>query len=211
MISIELHQSSQHKRRRQSKDNDDDGIDKDLVDKLRREGKRKREEYAERDAAAEVEKDMERELHEQQQRRQATKKATKESVEDRQVRLKWDRKKVKPSPSEDSLAKLFSEQFGPVESVELLGKKGNQALVTFDDPSSCKPCVDFYATSTEMRAKYVGKRKEDEEDDEEDDDLQQSQQQQHEESNRTRRGGTGGESLEQRRMRQAEERERVVT
>jgi DnaJ family protein C protein 17 len=191
------------KRPRHSKD-DDDGVDKDLVEKLRREGKRRREEYAERDAAADVEKDMQQEL----QTRRA-KKATQESLEDRQVRLKWDRKKVKPSPSEDSLAKLFSEQFGPVESVELLGKKGNQALVTFENPSSCKSCVDFYAESTEMRAKYVGKRKEEEEDDKLDQDDKGEDLREHQ-SNRAATKGGMDESLEERRMRQAEERERLL-
>jgi DnaJ family protein C protein 17 len=173
--------------------------DSELMDELRREGKRRKTEFAERDAAAQQEKDLQAELQ-----RRRDKKDEQEKLEERQVRLKWDRKKVKPSPSEDSLARLFSDKFGAVENVELLGKKGNQALVTFVNSSDCKPCVDYYASSTEMRAKYVGRRKDDEEEmmemEEETDDKQSA----------TQHIGRSGESLETRRLRQAEERERLL-
>ncbi|KAG7352778.1 heat shock protein DnaJ domain protein [Nitzschia inconspicua] len=168
------------------------GENEDDLEQLRREGKRKRSEFAERDAAQQHEKDLQQEL-----KRQQDQKDLQEALEERQVRLKWDRKKMIPSPSEDSLAKLLSEQFGAVEHVELLGKKGNQALVTFVDYTSCEPCVKFYANSSEMRAKFVGQRK----DDEEQDQMQLNQAQS---QRRT------AESLERRRLRQVEERERLL-
>eukprot|EP00977_Amphora_coffeiformis_P009175 scaffold2093_cov161-Amphora_coffeaeformis.AAC.5 len=73
----------------------------------------------------------------------------------RQVRLKWSRKRVKVSPSEDSIAKDFGEKFGPVEKVEMIGSKGNAALVTFRSVASCHPCVDYYQNSSEMRATFI--------------------------------------------------------
>jgi len=73
----------------------------------------------------------------------------------RQVRLKWSRKRIKVSPSEDSIAKEFGEKFGPVENVEMIGSKGNAALVTFRSVSSCHPCVDYYQDSSEMRATFI--------------------------------------------------------
>ncbi len=170
----------------------------DIVNQLRREGKRKRQEHAERDA-----KEKEDEETERMVQSKLNKIAEKDRLERRQIRLKWDRKKMKPSPSEDSLAKLMSEQFGSVEHVELLGKKGNQAVVTFMNQSSCRPCVDFYADSKYMRAKFVGKRKEEEESANHDDQEEQlATDKVHQES--------VTESMEERRMRQAEERERLL-
>ena len=182
-----------HKRRRQEEDK--------KLNELRKEGKRKREEM---DA-----KQMEEELQKETQRaaeRSMKQQRQKQQLEDRQIRLKWDRKRLLKgnkifngrSPSEDSLAQLLS-QFGAVEHVELLGKKGNQALVTFVDPASCKPCVDAYATSKDMRAKFVGRRQELESEDENDDDLAMKQSSQH-----------ANETLEQRRQRQALEREELL-
>lgn len=182
---------------------DDEDNDADLVEQLRREGKRKRTEYAERDAAEQHEKD----LHDELKRRQVQKERQ-SALEQRQIRLKWDRKKLKPSPSEDSLAKLLSDKFGAVEHVELLGKKGNQALVTFANATSCQPCADFYSTSNEMRAKFVGKRREDEEEREE----QLEEQDRPAENRRQQQTSStrSGESLQSRRLRQAEERERLL-
>ena len=186
-----------HKRQRQEDDK--------ILNELRKEGKRKREEM---DA-----KQMEEELQKETQRaaeRSLKQQRQKQQLEDRQVRLKWDRKRLLKgnkifkgrSPSEDSLAQLLS-QFGTVEHVELLGKKGNQALVTFVDPASCKQCVDAYATSKDMRAKFVGKRQEVEDDDDNDDegndDVAMKQSSQH-----------ANETLEQRRQRQAIEREELL-
>lgn len=176
----------------------------DIVNQLRREGKRKRQEYAERDAQKkedeEAEAEAERMVH---IKTRLNKKSERDQLERRQVRLKWDRKKMRPSPSEDSLAKLFSEQFGSIEKVELLARKGNQALVTFENQCSCRPCVDFYAASPFMRAKYVGKRKEEEEHAKED---HQAQELATDDVHR----GSMDESLEERRMRQAVERERLL-
>eukprot|EP00957_Ditylum_brightwellii_P104318 7946094-Ditylum_brightwellii.AAC.1 len=49
-----------------------------------------------------------------------------------------------------------------MEDVELLGAKGNAALVTFANASSCLPCVEEYLDSDAMRAMFVGARKKDE-------------------------------------------------
>lgn len=78
-----------------------------------------------------------------------------EPLETRQIRLKWSRKRVKPSPTEESLARQLSAKFGLVQAVEFIGRKGNAALVTFAQASATHTCVDFYQTSPEMRATYV--------------------------------------------------------
>jgi DnaJ family protein C protein 17 len=114
----------------------------DNVDSLRREGSKMREDFANKAAAEEVLKQAQR----------------KDDKEERQVRLKWSRKKISISPSDDSLAKLL-KRFGNVQKVEMLGVKGNAALVTFATASSVSPCVEFYKESDEMRASYVGVRK----------------------------------------------------
>ena len=54
--------------------------------------------------------------------------AATERLERRQVRVKWSRSKVGKSHSEHSLADELSK-FGVVEGVELIGSKGNAALV----------------------------------------------------------------------------------
>ena len=191
--SLAATQRKQKAESRQQKKEDD------IVNQLRREGKRKRQEHAER--GAQEDEEAEREVR---AKAKLNKIAEKDRLERRQLRLKWDRKKMKPSPSEDSLAKLLSEQFGTVEHVELLGKKGNQALVTFTDQSSCRPCVESYANSPLMRAKYVGKRKEEEESANHDDQEEELA------ASDKGRNGSATESLEERRMRQAEERERLL-
>lgn len=173
----------------------------DVVNELRKEGKRKRHEYAQRDARRKEDEEIRRKLSE---RAKTDKRRKRDLLEERQIRLKWDRKKMIPSPSEDSLLKLLSEAFGSIECIELLGKKGNQALVTFVDHSSCKPCVDFYTTSPIMRAKYVGKRKEEEDEREEHD--------YHAQNNPCSDASRGpvNETLEDRRVRQAAEREQLL-
>jgi DnaJ homolog subfamily C member 17 len=128
------------------------------VEELRRQGRQMQEEYANRrdhnDAAAEEE--LRRQQREAKEQRKI-------ELEDRQVRVKWSRKKfdktASSSPSEHSLAELLQE-FGEVEQVEMLGSKGNSALVTFRNETSCGPCIQHYAASDVMRASYVGKRKE---------------------------------------------------
>lgn len=114
------------------------------VQDLKKEGEQLRQQFADKEAA------------------KVAAEVVKTNKEDRQIRLKWSRKKLKISPTEHSIAQLM-QQFGAVEAVEFLGSKGNAALVTFSDPNSCRSCVDMYADSDEMRATFVGKRKETEE------------------------------------------------
>jgi DnaJ family protein C protein 17 len=120
----------------------------DEVEELKRDGKRMQEEFRKSERTAE-----ERVAARERKKRKTTR-------ENRQVRVKWSRKKM-GGQSDDMIRKLLS-RFGEVESVELIGSKGNAALATFVDASSCKPCVDFYSNSQELRATYVGKRKDEE-------------------------------------------------
>jgi DnaJ family protein C protein 17 len=125
------------------------------VDRLRREGERLRAEYSAREADAEMAR----------RRREATERAHRElSREERQVRLKWSRRKtsmvVGGYHTKISIWSIM-EGYGTVEDVEMLGSKGNAALVTFATASSCMPCVDAYRQSDEMRATFVGRRKAD--------------------------------------------------
>jgi DnaJ family protein C protein 17 len=168
--------------------------DEALLQKLRKEGKQRKEQFADRTAQEEA--DIEAEAV-------ARRKSQKIEQEKRQVRLKWSRSRISVSPSEDSLAQILS-QFGTVEHVEMLGSKGNAALVTFSDASSCRPCVDFYANSNEMRATFVGSRKVREEE---------------EEAARAREASVRAghmrqpqdtENLEERKIRQAAEREELL-
>lgn len=128
-----------------------DASDKDRfdVDRLRREGERLREAYSKREAAVDAER----------RQKMAVERATRQlQKEDRQVRLKWSRKKVVGGVhTVQSLTNTMND-FGAVEEVELLGSKGNQALITFADESSCKPCVDAYRASETMRATFVGRK-----------------------------------------------------
>jgi len=187
-------QSRSKKRQRKQKNGDD------TMNQLREEGQRKREEYAKRDAQKREDEELKKTVRE----RKTSKISSIERQQDSQVRLKWDRKKMRPSPSEDSLITLLSKLFGPIEGVELLGKKGNQALVTFFDQSSCKTCVDYYITSSVMRAKYVGRRKKEEEE------KAERLAQQDDKYRGDARRGPVNESLEDRRMRQVVERERLL-
>ena len=95
-----------------------------------------------------------REAHAAKQQQEQAE-AAEASRKSRQIRLKWSRKRIKESPSEDSIARDFGRKFGLVEDVEMIGHKGNAALVTFRDASSCQPCVDFYQSSNEMRVTYI--------------------------------------------------------
>ena len=166
-----------------------DEKDKFDVDRLRREGEKLREEYSKREAAVELAR---------KQRMAVERAAQKLDKEDRQVRLKWSRKKVSGGVhTRHSLAELMRE-FGSVDSVELLGSKGNSALVTFADASSCKSCVDTYKTSDVMRASFVGRRKVDDSGH-----VDQS------ETEHTRKRASAESTIE-RTMRQAAERERLM-
>eukprot|EP00934_Nitzschia_sp_Nitz4_P006254 Nitzschia sp. Nitz4//scaffold38_size140716//103941//105116//NITZ4_003157-RA/size140716-processed-gene-0.39-mRNA-1//1//CDS//3329550108//6244//frame0 len=165
--------------------------DQEVINKLRKEGLQRRQGQAERQAQQEVEEQLRKDRQN-----------AKELLEERQIRLKWDRKKMKISQSEDSIASLLST-FGEIEQVELLGFKGNQALVTFRDAMSCRPCVDAYAKSKEMRAKFVGKRKDREDQSEEQEEVAV-------EPTPSRVSAFASETLEQRRVRQASEREALL-
>lgn len=163
----------------------------DVLDQLKREGKDLREKHSNR-------------AQEKQARKQSrAEKKARTLKEERQVRIKWSRKRMKVSPSEHSLAQNLSKLFGPVESVEMLGSKGNAALITFEKASSCRPCVDTYETSEEMRATFVGKRKQ--EYDEETFHRDQS-----EAPATTTSKSQDREGVEERKHRQAAERERLV-
>ena len=111
---------------------------------LERQGRELREEYGAKVAHREREQD-------------ATQR------ERRQIRLKWSRKKLQQtgtsSPSEDSMAQQLTKLFGTVESVQWIGSKGNAALVTFQNESSCDRCVQAYATSEVWRASHVNPNK----------------------------------------------------
>lgn len=110
---------------------------KNRTDELRKQTQARKEAFAERQAAAErapPEDD--------------------EPIATKQVRLKWSRKRVQPSPTEESIARQLS-QFGTVHAVEFIGRKGNAALVTFSQSAATHACVDLYKASSEMRASYV--------------------------------------------------------
>jgi len=118
------------------------------VDGLRKEGERMRETFKKRRADKDARYD------------DGVRKKRMNEEERRQIRLKWSRQKV--SLSKHGILELFSNRFGKVEEVELIGRKSNAALVTFQNASSCKPCVEAYLDSDEMRASYVGQRKDEE-------------------------------------------------
>mmetsp|Transcript_18815 Transcript_18815/g.28179 ORF Transcript_18815/g.28179 Transcript_18815/m.28179 type:complete len:389 (+) Transcript_18815:98-1264(+) len=159
----------------------------DHVTGLGKRGKAMRDEYN-RKRERELEKDLLRKNKKQ-----------KEDLQYRQVRIKWSRAKM-GGQSDDMIAKLLSDQFGEVESVELIGKKGNAAVVTFANADSCKPCVDAYSQSDKLRATYVGKRKEEEGDAHLNDDILPTS------TSRER----DRESVEERKLRQEAERERLL-
>ena len=172
----------------------DDG-DRFDVDRLRREGERLREEYAQREAEVDIARTQ----------RMAVERATQKlHKEDRQVRLKWSRKKVIGGVhTKQSLTSIMND-FGDVEEVELLGSKGNSALITFANVSSCKPCVDAYRTSDTMRATFVGRRKID-------DTLRGGQyEEENDEPSLSKRSSKDTENIQERNLRQAAERERLM-
>lgn len=128
-------------------------------------------------------------------------------LQNRQVRIKWSRKKL-GGQSEDMLAKLL-QRFGPVENVELIGDKGNSALVTFQSESSCDSCVDCYKTSDELRAHFVGKKRrqrEEEKEEENDDDERDA----YVSMLHRRSSDHDRESVMERKLRQAAEREALL-
>lgn len=164
------------------------------VDRLRKEGKRLREEYAKRET----------EVESARRQRMAVERATQKlHKEDRQIRLKWSRKKVVGGiHTKQSLTSIMND-FGEVEEVEMLGGKGNAALITFVNASSCKPCVDAYRTSETMRATFVGRRKID-------DTMQGGGTDDHVGPQSSTMGSQDTENLQERNLRQAAERERLM-
>jgi curved DNA-binding protein CbpA len=133
------------------------------LERLRRQGNEMREAYADRQeeqtAAAAAKSRRERQQYDY----------VDDDDEQRQVRLKWSRKKLADSSSSGALTEstlmqiLKQKGFGDIERIEMLGNKGNAALVTFVSADSCRPCVDALLDSEEMRATFVGRRKEREE------------------------------------------------
>ena len=157
---------------------------------LQKDGKRRREEYTAKKYQQE-ERELKREWKKQ-----------KHDLQYRQVRIKWSRNKM-GSQSEAMIAHLLSKQFGSVEQVELIGRKGNAAMVTFVNGSSCKPCVDAYLTSDQLRATFVGNRKEEEDDNDDNDGYNATMK----DSLRRERDR---ESVEERKLRQEAEREKIL-
>lgn len=160
------------------------------VERLRREGERLREEYSKREA----------ELDTERRHKMAVNRASQKlEKEDRQVRLKWSRKKIVGGVHTKQSLTAIMKDFGQVEEVEMLGSKGNAALITFTHESSCKPCVNAYKTSETMRATLVGRRKHH-------DNLHESDADDLPVTNSVQ----DTETLEDRKLRQAAERERLM-
>ncbi|KAL7464474.1 hypothetical protein ACHAXS_004815 [Conticribra weissflogii] len=171
------------------------GEDRFDVDRLRREGERLREEYSKREAEADAARAQKKAVeHAAQQLQRA----------DRQVRLKWSRKKIIGGIHTKQSLTTIMEDFGGVEEVELLGSKGNSALITFVNESSCSVCVDAYRTSDTMRATYVGRKK-----------VEDNFNGSYESVNHRNRSDVSPghilyENLEDRKLRQAAEREKIM-
>ena len=169
------------------------GGDRFDVDRLRREGERLREEYSQREAEVDLDR----------KQRMAVERATQKlHKEDRQVRLKWSRKKVVGGVHTKQSLTSIMKDFGEVEEVEMLGSKGNSALVTFVNQTSCRPCVDAYQNSETMRATFVGRRKID--------DTTRGGEQSRESDDGPPLRSQDAENLEERNLRQAAERERLM-
>lgn len=79
-------------------------------------------------------------------------------LRNRQVRLKWSRKKLASSPSEASIANMLTK-YGTVTEVLFIGSKGNLALVTFSNDEPTVKVVEAYRTSDTWRATFIGDRK----------------------------------------------------
>mmetsp|Transcript_21153 Transcript_21153/g.29624 ORF Transcript_21153/g.29624 Transcript_21153/m.29624 type:complete len:397 (-) Transcript_21153:394-1584(-) len=129
-----------------------------------------------------------------------TLKKNREELESRQVRFKWRRNSNKITGVGTYYSaydlKMLLSKIGEVENVELIGSKGNAALVTFKNVSSPEDCVKLYQNDENMRANYVGKRKE-----------EYSRNDNVNQSDILNMGGVSRESLCERNLRQAAERE----
>jgi len=116
------------------------GID---LDRLRKEGASLREA-----TAREAEMREEQRLHELAEKKKAAEHEQWLKAAANQIKVKW--KRSRQSHSDETLYQLFKEH-GAVESVVLVGDKGNAALVTFAEYASARRAVEAYAGSTEYR------------------------------------------------------------
>jgi len=192
-MRVELEKKLQHEQQKKEKDNNFafqrggatfSRKTRNRTDDLKNESNAMREAFNER-----VSQETERKAA-------GIRKKTREELEWSQVRLKWSRNKLGYQTEKD-LIFLLSKSFGEVKCVELIGNKGNAALVTFRNKNSCELCVVSYSKSDEMRAFYIGKRKEEFE--------------KKVLSNGTLSSmGKDRESVEERKLRQAAEREKIL-
>lgn len=110
------------------------------LDKLSKDGERLREQY----------------INEQMKKHYEQAKIDVKEKEKYQIRLKWSRKRMSTTIlSENTLSTMLSSLFGNVESVEMIGSKGNAALITFVNVDNCHKAVKYYKKSNEMRATYI--------------------------------------------------------
>jgi len=193
----ELHEkerraAASHRKGAQSSAWEGTSHDQDRIHQLRKEGGKLREEYAKKSYAATV-KETSKSLR-----------AKELELQKRQVRVKWSRRKV--SYTQDSLKRFLSQKFGTVSDVEFAGAKGNAALITFTDSSSCTVCVNAFLHSDDMRAYYVdeGKKKQQKESEKDDASYDGIG------VGTSEAGSRLTESLQDRRMRQAAEREALL-
>lgn len=127
-----------------------------------------------------------------------------------QIRLKWSRKALASISdqiiyleSENQIKdfiRIKTEDFGEVQDVEILGKKRNMAIVTFSSYDSCELCVEAYSESKVIRASFMNNH---------------THQRNQEENNKgqvfKRDSLYGKETLQERVMRQAAEREALLS
>lgn len=74
--------------------------------------------------------------------------ASNDYLQARQIKVKW--KAHKQSHSDDSLFQLF-KIYGDIQDVKLYGDKGNAAIITYNDTSSCIIACSSYIDSKEFR------------------------------------------------------------
>ena len=118
--------------------------EEDTIELLRKEGRELRKEHAARTYSTATTKAFD---------------AAQKSDEDlarHQVRLKWSRRsKNFLFSTEEALKTYVAERFGPVSAVELIGSKGNAALISFVNTSSVNDCINSLLHSDSMRAYHV--------------------------------------------------------
>jgi len=120
---------------------------KDKISNLQKQGKRLREEYT-------YEQEKQNNIQEK-----ISKQNLKEKLQQRQIKLKWNSKSViDPLDRKISITNLLKD-FGTISNVDLKKDKYNIALVTFENVSSCKDCVEHFLHDDCIRASYIGKQK----------------------------------------------------